>query len=156
MINLDGTPLNQLPLPIQLPDLVWSRRALGLMGEFCCLREFQRAGYRAEHSRRLEADIRLTDPLTGEKILVEVKTARRNKRGSYQFCLYRELPRGVVTDYHHADYVVLLALLDGLTAVSFVIPVADIDQRQISFKNPLETRRWMAYRRDLTYLENGS
>lgn len=154
MINLDGSPINQLPLPLELPDPIWSRRTLGLLGELTCLREFQRAGYRAEHSRRLEADIRLVNPRTGEKILVEVKTARRDKRGNYQFCLYRELPRGVVTDYRHADYVVLLALLDGLTAVSFVIPVSAIDAKQISFKNPLQTRRWAAYRRDLTILED--
>lgn len=153
MITFFGEP-EQLPLPFDLPEPQFTRRTLGIMGELATMREFGRAGYSAGKASRGCGDVRLQDRETGEIIYVEVKTSRRGKDGYYRFCLYRCLADRVCTDYRHAQYVVLLAVVAGLTAISFIIPCVDLDQQSITFKDPDKTRKLAAYRRDLGRLEN--
>lgn len=155
MITLYGFPEHQPPLFPDLPDPVFSPRALGLLGELTALAAFQRAGYNAERQRdKKRGDLLLVDKRTGEQIRVEVKTARKSKNGTWQFCLYRRKGR-VCTDYRHADYVVLLAVT-GTSAETFVIPTRDLDQKQIAFTNPQKSRKLTPYRCSLGILERQS
>lgn len=152
MIALYGFPEYQLPLFPDLPDPIFSPRALGLLGELTALKAFHRAGYSAERTRlKKQGDILLTDERTGERIRVEVKTSRRHRDGSYRFCLYRRTNR-VCTDYRDSHFVVLLAVV-GTNVVSFVIPCTDLDQSQVTITNLLQTRKYSPYRRDLGILE---
>jgi hypothetical protein len=71
---------------------------------------------------------------------IEVKTARKNKRGNHQFNLYKSGH----TDYRHADVIVLLALNDCGNHDTYVIPTRDITgQSQITITR--NSKRYKQY-----------
>lgn len=94
-------------------------QALGAMGEFEAINALKRAGYAAEkQSVKHAGDLRVTDKNTGEIYKVEVKTARKNKRGKWQFCLEK---RGK-TSTMYSDYVILLCISLAGHATQYLIP----------------------------------
>jgi len=100
-------------------------KAVGTYGEIIVAALFEQSGYDVATTGRgtKRGDLRVFDALTGEFWDIEVKTARPNKTGRFQFCLRRD---GGMCDCGHADYVVLLAALPSGRCITFLIPVAKL------------------------------
>lgn len=76
-------------------------------------------------------DLTAVDPETGFVIRVEVKAARRNSRGGWQFTLRKRGPYGYA-EHTHSDVLLLLAVMASGRIVPYVIPVDDVrDKRAI-------------------------
>lgn len=122
----------------------------GVHGEQLAAALLERAGYRVDYVRQAEhaGDLKATDPATGETWRVEVKTARRERSGRWQF-LMRKADRHGVTDCANADVVLLLAVLKTGTAVPFLIPcpaLAGVQKITISSHPEEYAGKWSIYR----------
>lgn len=131
-----------------------SRKGVGLLGEKVGAAIFEEAGFWAAKFKQGTkcGDLKVARKDNGEEFKIEVKTARKDKEGIYQFCLVRD---GNMTDCKHADYVLLLASMDSGAVVPFLIPVTAIgNQKKFTISsNPLEYRgNWSKYRFDLNNL----
>lgn len=113
----------------------------GKIGEKMVFHMLKWQGYQVyEPDGRCQGDIKVIDQTTGEAIRVEVKTARANVRGKYQFCLKKDDKYGG-TDCRRADVVVLVAVTKSGSNVLFVIPADECKGRQITISgNPHEYR----------------
>lgn len=96
---------------------------------------------------RCQGDLSVVDLTTGETIKVEVKTARTNVLGRYQFCLKKNDKYGG-TDCARSDVIVFLCVTKSGSHALFVIPSEICQQRQLTiFGNPHEYRgKWAGYR----------
>ena len=114
---------------------------VGAAGEALAAWMFERAGYRATRTdaRSKAGDLKLVTP-DGEIKRVEVKTARRDRTGAYQFCLRK----GTKTDVAHSEFVVLLCVEPGGNVVPFVVPTEVLGQRkQLKLTGSLRCREGM-------------
>lgn len=131
-----------------------SAQGAGKIGETIASALFEEAGFWAAKFKQGTkcGDLKVARRDTGEEFKVEVKTARIDKEGKYQFCLKRD---GNMTDCKNADYVLLLAAMNSVLVVPFLIPVTAIgNQKKFTIStNPLEFRgNWAKYRFDLDNL----
>lgn len=149
MLNLYG--FDHTPVQMVLPGFqalpMLGRRGLGCLGENTVWQALEASGYKVQRARTLEGDLRAIRIATGEIYRVEVKTARRGKDGRWRFTLYKEGH----TNHVLSNVVVLLAVLDCLQAVPFVVPVAQVEKKHhVVIGDPFSYRGWLAaYRRDL-------
>ncbi len=133
-----------------LPGLAFiateTRRAVGIVGEQMAVKLFEQAGYGVVHcrNRSRRGDLLAIDKYTGEIFRIEVKTARLGKDKQYRFTLVKS----GCTDYHDAQYLLLLPLSPTGYPVPFLIPVSDVHQRAIRMYGLPETYsgKWSAYR----------
>lgn len=122
----------------------------GAHGEQLAANMLQRAGYLVDFvpQRDHAGDLRATDPATGETWRIEVKTARREASGRWQF-LMRKADRHGVTDCANADLVMLLAVLKTGQAVPFIIPcpaLAGVQKITIPSHPEEYAGKWASYR----------
>lgn len=105
-----------------------SRSQFGDAGEQWAYAEFERAGYMVTRTGKRDAqgDLRVVDADTGELWRVEVKSARRDKRGQWQVCLKRQVKARVCTDVAHSHMVLILAFPKVGAPIPFLIPVDDL------------------------------
>lgn len=127
-----------------------SHLAVGALGEAVAGRLLERAGYEvttiARQPRR--GDLLAISRETGERWQVEVKTARRDKRGLYQWNLVKNDKHGH-TDCKDADWLILLAVEASGRAVVFLIPVSAVGElKTIKLKGSPRAYagRWARYR----------
>lgn len=147
MLTLYGAQrVKQLPLP-GFDDVAWSKKALGTMGELTTWRALESSGYRLINGQvERGGDLQVVDR-DGVIHRVEVKTSKRGRDGRFSWNLVRVLRERTCTDYRHADVLILLAVIDSARVVPFVVPCAQIAQKQISMSNPLAARsKWSQYR----------
>lgn len=98
-----------------------SRVSLGAWGENVARNLLVRSGYAVQPSPYgYPGDLLVKHRLTGELIILEVKTARRCSDGKYRFTLWKDGH----TDHRKADAVILLPVLESGRVVPFVIPVS--------------------------------
>lgn len=150
MLTLYGTRLHQQqPLPGfgQLPPM--TRKALGMLGELTTWRALESAGYRVVNGQvERRGDLQVVDS-DGVAYSVEVKTSKRGRDGKFSWNLVRILDERTCTDYRHADVLVLLAVIDEAHVVPFVVPCAQIAQKQVNMRNPLSARsKWARWRQE--------
>lgn len=112
-----------------------SAKLLGTLGEKTVLRDFRRNGILAQKPTAQKAgDVWVTNPLTGVRLYVEVKTSFRGKDDKFQFCLYRKIKNGrVCTDHSYANFVVLLAVEDDMSYTTLVIPAQVLTSKKIGW-----------------------
>ena len=128
-----------------------SRHVFGNAGEAWAYAEFERAGYQVARVRQGDqrGDLRVVDMESGEVWRIEVKSARRDKRGHWQVCLKRQIKARVCTDSAHSDYVLLLLFPKVGAPTPFLIPVAATHgARQIHIASDprLYAGKWSAFR----------
>ena len=110
-------------LPKLLPYFAMcSAQALGDVGEIYVASKLISAGYRVKKSPKFQGDLICHDQQTGERLRVEVKTARRNAQGYWQFNLRK---RGK-TDVSHADVIILVQITDFCKPYLYVIPTFEV------------------------------
>ena len=146
-----------LPLPEITAMLSQSRIHVGAFGEVVIAQGLQRSGYRVDVSHEIgRGDLTVIDE-HGQRTYIEVKTAKRGKKdGAYRFTLYKFWEGTVRADYHGADFVVLLAVGRSGFGVPFVVPVADLGERQslTITSAPSKYQGWLApYRQTLNKLK---
>lgn len=139
--------LTQQPFPFLAHIATETRRSVGLVGEQMAARMFEDAGYGVVpcRSRSRRGDLLVIDRTTGEIFRVEVKTSRLGKDKCYRFTLVKS----GATDYHDAQFLLLLALSPTGYPVAFLIPVADIpSRRSIQFYGLPDSYsgKWSSYR----------
>ena len=102
----------------------------GDYGEKYVANLLQSAGYRVEicSKSRHSGDLCICDPLTGEFLKIEVKTAFASALGRYQFCLFKPS----FTDCSYSDYVALLCIDNHRKHYLYIINAA-LFQRAKSF-----------------------
>ncbi len=101
--------------------------------------------------RRKVGDLHVYSRLTGEQIKVEIKTAKRGKRG-YQFCLRKHDKYGETT-INHADVVLLLCVGLSGSFLPFVLPKSFFgDQQNATISNPYKGK-YSPYRQTLRRLD---
>lgn len=119
-----------------------TRKSLGTLGEWTAQRWFAQRGIRAEKAGHGRGDLILTN---AHQIRVEVKTARRDMRGQFQFCLYRKIKGGrLCTDFRKADVVLLLLVEHDATVIMLSIPACDLNIKQIVISD-LNTSKYRKY-----------
>lgn len=120
---------------------------IGAFGEAIALDHIQADGNNARYARtRKSGDLHLIGN-AGELIKLEIKTAKADITGKFQFCLSRKLEGRTCTDFTHADYVILQCVnKHGRVTQWLVIPVADIEptQKSIKISNPA-SGKWSKY-----------
>lgn len=118
------------------------RYSLGWMGEVTMQRQLESAGFQVRPGRRGEGDLHAVDTRTGQVHFIEVKTAMRSTDRKWRFTLYK---RGC-TDYRNSDLIILLAVLDDFSYISFTVPVAQLGQRsQLCItSHPASYKGWLA------------
>lgn len=78
---------------------------------------------------------------------IEVKTAFRGSRGTFQFCMKRENKPGIsrgATDCHYADFVMLICVEDDYSTIAIMIPSDMVNVKKIEFADPLMCK-WRNY-----------
>lgn len=113
-------------------------KSLGTLGETTVAKFANRLGFSAHKLREGDklGDVAVSHPALGMRT-IEVKTSMRGARGSFQFCLYRELKGRVCTDHTHADFVMLLCVEDDYSVVALMIPSRELSQKKLEFSDPL-------------------
>ena len=98
-----------------------SNQQLGVMGEIYVTYWLKYMGFDAMDTSKLkhQGDVKITARKQGKTIHFEVKTAKRDTKGHWQFCLRK----GKKTSIDHSDYVVLLAVDDYGKLFRYVVPV---------------------------------
>lgn len=107
-------------------------QALGTVGEIYAREMLEAAGYYARPSSRFQGDLLVRDPLIGTLYRVEVKTARKNRDGWWQFLLKKEGK----TDSHHSDFLILLQVTDSYRVIPYIIPTSVLSVNQIKISSP--------------------
>lgn len=108
----------------------FTRYLIGLYGEKFLLATLQSLfgiGTACKPVARFYGDIVLTVAF-GCHVRIEVKTARPNKRGLYQFCLRK----AGHADVSHADYVALILLTDMACPTVYIVPACQLTGRQLT------------------------
>lgn len=117
----------QLTIPQLRRHLSQSRSAVGVAGEILVARALEAQGHRVSIAHdRGDLSVFLPD---GQILGIEVKSARRNKQGKYQFTLWKHWQGRQCADHHNADVVILLCVLRTGDAVPFVVPVETLGTR---------------------------
>lgn len=129
-----------------------NRKTFGKAGEDAAVTLLARAGYDVSTVGRGDkrGDLRVVDQETGEVWRVEVKAARRDSRGCWQFCLRRRTSATrSCTDVSHADFALLLAFPKIGNPVPFLIPTDVLGQmKQLVLRDhPADYGgKWAVYR----------
>lgn len=122
-------------------------KARGTLGELTVAKALTSYGFTA---RKLREGDKLGDISASTETqlrTIEVKTAFRGSRGTFQFCLKREQKPGMSrgsTDHNNADFVMLLAVEDDFSVIGFLIPSNVLDLKKIEFADPLACK-WRQY-----------
>lgn len=95
---------------------------IGYLGEMLVKRKIESLGVDVLWTAQLDVGY---DLLVGNTLKVEVKTARKNKRGQFQFCLTK-LDHA---DIQKADCVILQCMVCLNCVVSYTIPVSALGAR---------------------------
>ena len=121
-----------------------SPQSLGSWGENYVRRELEKLGFQVDRAAFKNGDWRVFHPTTGQIVHYEVKTARKNKRGSYQATV-RKAGHACLEG---ADYVLLIVKTPANFCYPYLIPCADITANTIKIcSHPeLYTGKWAAYR----------
>lgn len=130
-------------LQLGLMKAALTRRNIGTWGKLTVYQRLEKAGWLVSfcHCEK-RGDLRATNPLTGEVLYIEVKTARQGRDKKWRFTLVKD----GCTDYRDSDKVVLLAVLKSGDVVPFIIPVSEIpSRRQICItSHPASYTGWAA------------
>lgn len=125
--------------------LKMTRQALGDLGEITVAQHFQKMGLMVE---RLAGDF-LGDMLIGtaafRECKIEVKTAFRNQRGTFKFCMYRKSKNVVKTDCSYSDFVVMLCVENDYNITALLVPSPLITTNYVEFKKAA-TSKFASYR----------
>lgn len=129
-----------------------TRTTLGKTGEMFAKITLEAHGYLAdiEHERQL-GDLRVVTP-AGSIMRVEVKTARVNKDGYFQFCVERRTKKGrLKTSCRKCDAVILLGVNQSGRVEIYVLPAkAATNISIIKIPAKLSGRtRWKQYRQHM-------
>lgn len=111
--------------------LHWMKTAtnqkLGALGEIYAKWWFVSEGWEAHHSViPKQGDITIISKKKKLPIKVEVKTAKRDERGMYQFCLRKDGK----TDISHSDHVLLMAIDNEGVLYRYLIPSRALGDRK--------------------------
>lgn len=139
----------QMTMPELTAHLSHGRVAIGNAGENLIARAFQDNGYTVRTAYD-NGDLHVFDS-DGELFHVEVKTARRNTRGTWVFTLYKKGSQ----NHRYTDFVVLLCVMKSGFSVPFVIPtmaVRDINAISITSYPQTYAGRFATYRQRLSHL----
>jgi len=101
-------------------------RTVGIYGELYLARLFEAQGHKVSTSHKA-GDLTVVNR-DGEIVHIEVKTARRSKAGTWQFCLYKAKH----TNHHNADLVVLLCVGRAGDLTPFVLPSNKLNAHKIT------------------------
>lgn len=122
-----------------------ARSERGFAGEYFARHFFNRYGFIAEkQSERKRGDLRVIEPVTGQVWKVEVKTAHRRPDGKWCFQIIGT--GNASTDYRHADYLFLLALLSGGKIATYLIPTKHLKNRKTITISNVNKGMWTDYR----------
>lgn len=121
-----------------------SRVAIGTAGEQLVARALERNGYQIATNHD-HGDLRAF-LANGDTINIEVKTARRGKRGHYNFTLQKCWQGRQCCDHRDSDLVIFLCVLKTGDAIPFVVPVGVVGNRRAASVSsyPLEYRGWLS------------
>lgn len=112
---------------------------IGYLGEQAIIRLAIKSGYLAGKAPTFKGDVFVIRRIGTVDVTehMEVKTAKADRRGYFQFCLNRTIAGRVCTDCHNADTVILLAVNANFQVTMYVIPTGDIGaQKKICISNP--------------------
>lgn len=115
---------------------------LGLLGEKIAKRNLEKFGLDVLLVSELSLGY---DLLVNDVLKVEVKTARMNKRGSFQFCL----TKSDHTDIRKSDIVILQCIFPNGCIETFVVPTIIVkNNSQITIRGNIESYKGLvaAYR----------
>lgn len=101
---------------LMCPDHLTTKMQLGMWGEGAIAGILRRAGYDVRKQKRADGGDLFTCGLK-----IEVKTAYRNNKGMWNYCLKKADKYGH-TDHERADLVILLAVAPSGLVTTFVIP----------------------------------
>lgn len=124
-------------LPNKINIGVWSHArpvCLGYVGEIVAKLLFEYNNYEVWHTGDND-----NYDILANNIRIEVKTARRYKNSAryrYQFCLNRVNH----CDINHADYVLLLAIIEHGNIVAYLIPTDIVTSNKTLKINPYSKR----------------
>lgn len=126
-----------------------TRSTLGRIGEMFVVVALEANGYLADLDHQPGAgDIRASCP-DGQIKRVEVKTARLDKRGCFQFILKKRYPNGTFkTDCSNCDIVICLCVFPSGRVEIYTIPgneVRNITKLQIPSKIAHSKSNWLKY-----------
>lgn len=127
------------PLQTHIPYNLHSHNDIGCHGEKYAAQLFRDAGYivrNCSHERH-SGDICIVDPVTGELLKIEVKTAIESHRGRYGFCLIK----AGHTSIKHSDFVLLLCIDKHGKHYSYLIPTELIFSQHLTISSNPETYR---------------
>lgn len=127
--------------------------SLGLAGEILVAQALTKRGYEAYISHK-NGDL-LVYNQRGDTLTVEVKTARKNSQGVYQFCLIKDWQGRRCCDHRKADFTVLLCVLRTGNVIPFVVPARTVgDRRSASVtSNPRTYAGWLsAFRQSIDHI----
>ncbi|MDX2078596.1 MAG: hypothetical protein SFZ02_19345 [bacterium] len=121
---------------------------LGGFGEWLAQREFERLGYLVTiPTQKMQGDLKVIDPETGDVKLVEIKTAKRSQCG-WQFCLNKREGNHYKTKCTYANITILQLVGDSGLVVAYAIPSALLEGvKGTSFRRitPTKRNRWAGY-----------
>ena len=100
-------------------------QALGVHGEQVATELFKQNGYRVLRPGIKSGDLLVVHLETGEVNKIEVKTARRNGQGRWQFNMRKKGH----TDARYSDYILLMAVIVSGRVVAFLIPSVEVSAR---------------------------
>ena len=134
-MNLYGFP--QAPQS----EISMTHTTLGMLGELTIASALQRYGFKTyQPAERQQGDLVAAIPGVDAK-RIEVKTAKRGSRGSFQFCLRREKSAGYPkTDHRDSDFLVLLCVENDFSVVGFLMPVSAVSSKKIEFRDPFNCK----------------
>jgi len=124
--------------------------SLGLAGEILVAQALVARGYDASISHKMGDLIVYNE--RGDTLAVEVKTARRNKSGTYQFCMIKNWQGRVCCDHRKSDWTVFLCVLRTGNVIPFVVPSLIIGSRRgvAVTSYPLKYSGWLSgYRQSI-------
>jgi hypothetical protein len=107
-----------------------SHTAIGVMGELLIAKLLCEAGYRILQSHK-RGDLTVAD-CNGVITNIEVKTARVDKHGRWQFCLRKKGH----TDCSVTDLVVFLLVQSTGRPIPFVVPSIELKAKCVAFSSP--------------------
>jgi hypothetical protein len=135
--------------------LTWRKPqvSLGLTGEILVAQALHKRGYETYITHK-NGDLLVYDK-RGTALTVEVKTARKNSRGHYCWCLIKDWQGRRCCDHRKSDFTVLLCVLRTGNVVPFVLPARSLaDRRSVAVtSNPRTYAGWLsAFRQSIDYI----
>lgn len=98
--------------------------ALGEIGELYAMRLLRGLGYRVRRYHHKGYDLIATNLTTGDRLRIEVKTARKHSDGKWRFTTIKNDKYGR-TNSAHSDIVICLQWWEA-SFTPYLIPIADI------------------------------